>query len=65
MFGSTDDPFLPWVEQEEVATSLGADLRRSLSTLPTRRLRFEDRGHFMEETFPELITTVKAIVEAS
>lgn len=65
VFGSTDDPFLPWVEQEEVATSLGADLRRSLHVLSIHLLRFEDRGHFMDQTFPELITTVRAIVEAS
>ncbi|XP_023348558.1 putative hydrolase RBBP9 [Eurytemora carolleeae] len=47
-FGSTDDPFLPWSEQEFVSTSLHADLKK-----------FEDRGHFMDESFPELISVVK------
>ena len=27
-FGSTDDPFLPWSEQEQVAKGLDADLRK-------------------------------------
>ena len=36
LFGSTDDPFLPWSEQETVATSLQAELHK-----------YNDRGHFM------------------
>ena len=54
LFGSTDDPFLPWKEQQEVATGLGAELHK-----------FEDRGHFMEETFPELVTAVKDVISKS
>lgn len=27
-FGSTDDPFLPWSEQQEVADGLGAELHK-------------------------------------
>jgi len=48
LFGSTDDPFLPWDEQEIVANSLGADLHK-----------YTDRGHFMDQTFPELIKIVQ------
>jgi len=47
-FGSSDDPFLPWEEQEEVAIKLGADLHR-----------FEDRGHFMTRSFPDVVKVVK------
>ena len=54
LFGSTDDPFLPWKEQQEVATGLGAELHK-----------FEDRGHFMEETFPELVVAVKDVISKS
>jgi len=46
-FGSTDDPFLPWTEQEEVATNLSVDLKQ-----------FSDKGHFMSSTFPELLNAV-------
>ena len=49
LFGSTDDPFLPWAEQQTVASSLGAELHK-----------YEDRGHFMASTFPELVTVVKS-----
>lgn len=42
-FGSEDDPFLPWAEQQEVADRLQAELHR-----------FEDRGHFMNSQLPEL-----------
>ena len=54
LFGSTDDPFLPWKEQEEVATGLGAELHK-----------FDDRGHFMDSSFPELVTVVKDIMAKS
>jgi len=47
-FGSTDDPFLPWDEQKAVADGLQADLRK-----------YDNRGHFMDPTFPELIKTVQ------
>ena len=54
LFGSTDDPFLPWSEQETVATSLGAELHK-----------YEDRGHFMDSKFPELIKAVTDIVKSA
>ncbi|XP_078413004.1 serine hydrolase RBBP9 isoform X1 [Cetorhinus maximus] len=46
-FGSTDDPFLPWSEQQEVADGLQAELHK-----------FTNRGHFQDEKFPELVTVV-------
>ncbi|XP_078000466.1 serine hydrolase RBBP9-like isoform X2 [Glandiceps talaboti] len=47
-FGSSDDPFLPWKEQQEVANNLSSEFHK-----------YEDRGHFGEPVFPELITVVK------
>mmetsp|Transcript_4922 Transcript_4922/g.10580 ORF Transcript_4922/g.10580 Transcript_4922/m.10580 type:complete len:194 (+) Transcript_4922:51-632(+) len=47
-FGSEDDPFLPWEEQQQVADGLGAELHR-----------YTDRGHFMDPTFPELADTIR------
>ena len=43
-FGSTDDPFVPFEEQQEVADHLKSDLKK-----------FEDQGHFLSIMFPELI----------
>jgi len=54
LFGSTDDPFLPWSEQNEVATNLDAELHK-----------YEDRGHFMNSKFPELIKAVTDIVKSA
>ena len=48
-FGSTDDPFIPWDEHQQVADGLGTELTK-----------YDDRGHFMNSHFPELITTLKA-----
>lgn len=50
-FGSTDDPFLPWEEQQEVADGLKAELHK-----------YTDRGHFMNTQFPELISAVKKLI---
>uniref|UniRef100_A0A2K6K1K2 RB binding protein 9, serine hydrolase n=1 Tax=Rhinopithecus bieti TaxID=61621 RepID=A0A2K6K1K2_RHIBE len=52
-FGSTDDPFLPWKEQEEVA-----------DRLETKLHKFTDRGHFQNTEFHELITVVKSLLKA-
>lgn len=49
-FGSTDDPFLPWEEQQEVANGLKTDLHK-----------YVDRGHFQNTTFPELIGAIKKL----
>ncbi|KAA0712508.1 putative hydrolase RBBP9 [Triplophysa tibetana] len=49
-FGSTDDPFLPWEEQQEVADGLNTDLHK-----------YTDRGHFQNTTFPELIAALKQL----
>ncbi|GAX73795.1 hypothetical protein CEUSTIGMA_g1246.t1 [Chlamydomonas eustigma] len=48
-FGSKDDPFLPWSEQMEVANSLGLELHD-----------FDDRGHFTDSQFPELLAVIKS-----
>ncbi|MBN3271737.1 RBBP9 hydrolase, partial [Polyodon spathula] len=53
-FGSTDDPFLPWSEQQEVADGLGAELHK-----------YTDRGHFQNTHFHELINVVQKIVNGS
>jgi predicted alpha/beta hydrolase family esterase len=52
-YGSTDDPFLPWSEQQEVADGLGAELRR-----------FEDKGHFMTRTCPLLEAGIQQKIQA-
>ncbi|KAK7127247.1 hypothetical protein R3I94_018436 [Phoxinus phoxinus] len=49
-FGSTDDPFLPWDEQREVAEGLKTDL-----------YEYTDRGHFQNTAFPELIHAIRKL----
>lgn len=51
-FGSTDDPFLPWKEQQEVADRLEAKL-----------YSFTDRGHFQNTEFHELVNVVKSLLK--
>ncbi|XP_071787861.1 serine hydrolase RBBP9-like isoform X2 [Asterias amurensis] len=48
VFGSTDDPFIPWDEMQEVIDNLDPDL-----------YKFTNRGHFMSNSFPELIQAVR------
>ena len=43
-FGSTDDPFIPFSEQQQVAEGTAAEFHQ-----------FSDKGHFMSMAFPELI----------
>uniref|UniRef100_V9LEH3 Putative hydrolase RBBP9-like protein n=1 Tax=Callorhinchus milii TaxID=7868 RepID=V9LEH3_CALMI len=50
-FGSTDDPFLPWAEQQEVADCLGAELHK-----------YADQGHFQNQTFPHLVAVVNKML---
>ena len=50
-FGSTDDPFIPWSEQQTVADGLDSKL-----------FKFDDKGHFMNTVFPELLSYVKSVV---
>ena len=52
-FGSTDDPFIPWSEMQEVADGMEPKL-----------LKFEDHGHFMTYAFPELIKEIKDVCSA-
>ena len=47
-FGSRDDPFIPWCEMEEVANGLSPKF-----------IMFDDRGHFMSRTFPEVLKEIK------
>lgn len=51
-FGSSDDPFLPWEEQQTVATETAAEFHQS-----------DDSGHFMFSKFPGLIDTVRTLVK--
>ncbi|CAG5132279.1 unnamed protein product [Candidula unifasciata] len=51
-FGSTDDPFIPWSEQEEVATGLDSNL-----------FKFSDKGHFMQFQFPELLKYLLSVIK--
>ncbi|XP_024299438.1 serine hydrolase RBBP9 [Oncorhynchus tshawytscha] len=53
-FGSTDDPFLPWEEQQAVAEGLGAVLHK-----------YTDRGHFQNTQFPELIDAMRKLRAAA
>lgn len=53
-FGSKDDPFLPWEEQLKISDGLKADLKA-----------FDDKGHFQESTFPEVVKVVKDMITAS
>ncbi|XP_069787668.1 serine hydrolase RBBP9 isoform X2 [Narcine bancroftii] len=50
-FGSTDDPFLPWDEQQEVADGLQAELHK-----------FTDRGHVQDEKFPERVDMITILL---
>ena len=49
-FGSTDDPFIPWSEQQQVADGL-----------KTKLFKFDDRGHFMNTVFPELLSFATSV----
>lgn len=53
-FASSDDPFLPWNEQNEVAHNLNVDLKA-----------FDDKGHFMSSTFPELLKLINDYIQQS
>uniref|UniRef100_A0A8C3XNU2 RB binding protein 9, serine hydrolase n=1 Tax=Chelydra serpentina TaxID=8475 RepID=A0A8C3XNU2_CHESE len=53
-FASTDDPFLPWSEQQAVANELNAELHK-----------FTDRGHFQSSEFKELISVVQGILNGA
>ncbi|XP_002731667.1 serine hydrolase RBBP9-like [Saccoglossus kowalevskii] len=51
-FGSTDDPFIPWQEQQEIVNQLSPEL-----------YKYTNKGHFMTSVFPELIKAVKKRLE--
>ena len=53
-FASKDDPFLPWEEQEQVSKNLGAEC-----------FTYEDKGHFMSFSFPELLDVINNCIKFS
>ena len=53
-FGSKDDPFLPWPEQMKVAEGLKANIKM-----------YEDKGHFQQSTFPDVVDEVKKMIISS
>ena len=51
LFGSTDDPFIPWEEMRQVSEGLGQHD-------DFRLLQFDDRGHFQSSKFAELLKCI-------
>ncbi len=56
LFYSTDDPYIPVSEFEEIKNRLSA----SSAGLMPKTFAFTNRGHFMDETFPELLEYLKS-----
>lgn len=52
-FGSTDDPFLPWSEQQAVADGLRCKLHK-----------YTNQGHFMKEEFADLAAVLRKRIAA-
>ena len=53
-FGSTDDPFIPFSEQKQVAEGTGAEFQQ-----------YSDKGHFMSMAFPELLKKLMEKLQGS
>jgi len=51
-FGSSDDPFIPIEEMEHVAKNLNSEF-----------IKYEDRGHFQEVEFQELIQKMSELLQ--
>ncbi|XP_005111079.1 putative hydrolase RBBP9 isoform X2 [Aplysia californica] len=51
-FGSTDDSFIPWSEQQQVVEGLSSKL-----------FEFSDKGHFMNSQFPQLLKYLLSLAE--
>lgn len=52
VYGSVDDPVVRW-----------ADIERYAKALPgSTMVSFQDRGHFLGETFPELVANIQASI---
>ena len=49
IFGSTDDPFIPWNEMQHVHDNLQ----------PISLQKYTSKGHFMTKKFPELLEVMK------
>ena len=48
VFGSTDDPFIPWSEMQQVIDNLNPELHK-----------FDDEGHFQQDKYPKILQAVK------
>ena len=48
VFGSTDDPFIPWSEMQQVIENLQPECHQ-----------FDDKGHFQNSQVPEIFEAVK------
>ena len=53
-FGSTDDPFIPFSEQKQVAEGTDAEFQQ-----------YSDKGHFMSMAFPELLKKLMEKLQGS
>lgn len=53
-FGSKDDPFIPFSEQEQVAKGTAAEFHH-----------YSDKGHFMAMAFPELVNKLMSKLQQS
>jgi predicted alpha/beta hydrolase family esterase len=50
-FGSTDDPFIPWSEMQEVSDGLCSHTNYKLC-------KFDDKGHFQSSKFSDLLKII-------
>ncbi|ESO87682.1 hypothetical protein LOTGIDRAFT_204460 [Lottia gigantea] len=48
-FGSIDDPYIPWAEQQEIVNHLDPEL-----------YKYDDKGHFTSSTYSDLLKVVLA-----
>ncbi|KAL9957919.1 hypothetical protein ACROYT_G034875 [Oculina patagonica] len=53
-FGSSDDPFLPFSEQKQVAEGTAAEFHQ-----------YSDKGHFQSMAFPELVSKLMSKLQQS
>ena len=54
-YGSTDDPFIPWNEMEQVRDGLQRHKDYKL-------IKFDDQGHFQENRFPDVVKVIHEVV---
>ena len=53
LYHSTDDPIVPFVDLQKYQDALGG----------SQTVVFKNRGHFLQETFPELVADIKNILK--